>query len=51
MAAKLKALKKGDRVTIRFHTDVERHRSEALQVLPAKPGGGLSVNSNMHAKA
>jgi hypothetical protein len=40
MVARLKALKKGDRVTIRFHTDVERHRIEALQVFPAKPGGG-----------
>jgi len=38
MVAKLKALKKGDRVTIKFHTDVERHRIEALEVLPAKPG-------------
>ena len=40
MVARLKALKKGDRVTIRFHTDVERHRIEALQVLSAKPAGG-----------
>jgi hypothetical protein len=40
MVARLKALKKGDRVTIRFHTDSERHRIETLQVLPAKPGGG-----------
>ena len=37
MVARLKALKKGDRVTIRFHTDVERHRIETLQVFPAKP--------------
>ena len=37
MVARLKALKKGDRVTIRFHTDVERHRIDALQVFPAKP--------------
>ena len=37
MVARLKALKKGDRVTIRFHTDVERHRIEAIQVFPAKP--------------
>jgi hypothetical protein len=37
MVAGLKALKKGDRVTIRFHTDVERHRIETLQVFPAKP--------------
>jgi len=36
MVAGLKALKKGDVVTIRFHTDVERHRIETLQVLPAK---------------
>ncbi len=40
MVARLKALKKGDRVTIKFHTDVERHRIETLRVLPAKPGGG-----------
>ncbi len=40
MVARLKALKKGDRVTIRFHTDVERHRIEALQVLPARPSDG-----------
>ncbi len=39
MVARLKALKKGDRVTIRFRTDVERHRIETLQVLSAKPGG------------
>jgi hypothetical protein len=32
MVARLKALKKGDRVTIKFHTDVERHRIETLQV-------------------
>ena len=36
MVARLKALKKGDNVTIKFHTDVERHRIEALQVLSAK---------------
>ena len=38
MVARLKALKKGDRVTIRFHTDVERHRIETMQVFAAKPG-------------
>ena len=37
MVARLKALKKGDRVSIRFHTDVERHRIDTLQVFPAKP--------------
>ena len=39
MVARLKALKKGDRVTIKFHTDGERHRIDTLQVLPAKSGG------------
>jgi hypothetical protein len=34
MVAKLKALQKGDWVTIKFHTDVERHRMESLTVLP-----------------
>ncbi len=46
MVARLKALKKGDRVTVRFRTDVERHRIEALQVLPAKPGGGPPATRN-----
>ncbi|MGA2034289.1 MAG: hypothetical protein ABSG68_18745 [Thermoguttaceae bacterium] len=46
MVAKLKALKKGDRVTLKFHTDVERHRIETLQVLPAKPGGGPPATRN-----
>ena len=46
MVARLKALKKGDRVTVRFHTDVERHRIEALQVLPAKPGGEPPATRN-----
>ena len=46
MVAKLKALKKGDRVTIKFYTDVERHRIESLQVLPAKPGKGTTAASN-----
>ena len=46
MVARLKALKKGDRVTIRFHTDVERHRIEALQVFPVKPGGGSPSTRN-----
>jgi hypothetical protein len=32
MVNRLKALKKGDIVTIKFHTDVERHRIEALHV-------------------
>ncbi|MCE9544531.1 MAG: hypothetical protein K8T25_03265 [Planctomycetia bacterium] len=44
--ARLKALKKGDLVTIRFHTDVERHRIDALQVLPAKPGGAPAAAKN-----
>jgi len=35
MVARLKALKKGDKVTIGFHTDVERHRIDTLQVFPA----------------
>ena len=39
--ARLKALKKGDMVTIRFHTDVERHRIDAMQVFPAKPSRKL----------
>jgi hypothetical protein len=39
MVARLKALQKGDTVTIKFHTDFERHRIETLQVVPAKPGG------------
>ena len=46
MVAKLKALKKGDRVVIRFHTDVERHRIETLQVLPARPGSGPAGTRN-----
>jgi hypothetical protein len=37
MVARLKALKKGDRVTIAFHTDVERHRIESMKVLPPAP--------------
>jgi hypothetical protein len=36
MVARLKALKKGDMVTIKFHTDVERHRIDSLHVFPAK---------------
>ena len=40
MAARLKALKKGDRVTIRFHTDVERHRIETMQVRPGQAQRG-----------
>jgi hypothetical protein len=39
LVARLKALKKGDRVTIKFYTDVERHRIESMQVFPAKPNG------------
>lgn len=35
MQSRLKALKKGDRVTIAFHTDVERHRIETMKLLPA----------------
>jgi len=34
MVARIKALKKGDRVTIAFRTDVERHRIETMKVLP-----------------
>ena len=37
MVARIKALKKGDQVTIAFHTDVERHRIEAMKVLPPAP--------------
>jgi hypothetical protein len=37
MVARIKALKKGDRVTIVFHTDVERHRIESMKVLPPTP--------------
>ncbi len=37
MVAKLKSLQKGDWVTIRFHTDVERHRIEALRDVPKPP--------------
>jgi hypothetical protein len=37
MVARLKALKKGDRVTITFHTDVERHRIETMKLLPSAP--------------
>jgi hypothetical protein len=36
MVARLKALKKGDMVTIKFHTDVERHRIDSLHVFPPK---------------
>jgi len=46
MVARLKALKQGDRVTIKFHTDVERHRIEALQVLSPKPSGGAPAMRN-----
>jgi hypothetical protein len=46
MVARLKALKKGDVVTIKFRTDVERHRIGALQVLPAKPGGDSTAEKN-----
>ncbi len=42
MVARLKALKKGDMVTIKFHTDVERHRIDSLHVLPAKRNSGSS---------
>jgi len=41
VGARLKALQKGDTVTIRFYTDFERHRIEALQVLP-KPVAPVS---------
>jgi hypothetical protein len=34
MVARVKALQKGDWVTVKFHTDVERHRIESLTVLP-----------------
>jgi hypothetical protein len=34
MVARIKALKQGDRVTVAFHTDVERHRIETMKVLP-----------------
>ena len=37
MVARIKALKKGDRVTLAFHTDVERHRIETMKVLPPVP--------------
>jgi len=37
MGARLTALQKGDIVTIKFHTDVERHRIDALQVMPPQP--------------
>jgi len=36
---KLKTLQKGDIVTIKFHTDIERHRIDALTVVRAKPAG------------
>ena len=34
IVAKLKALKNGDIVVIRFHTDLERHRIDSLEVKP-----------------
>jgi hypothetical protein len=34
---KVKSLKKGDTVTIRYHTDMERHRIETLDIMPPKP--------------
>ena len=37
MVARIKALQRGDRVTIAFHTDVERHRIETMKVLPPPP--------------
>ncbi|GEM_PF-1938008 len=46
MKTRLKALNKGDMVTIKFHTDVERHRINTLQVLPAKPEGDPAVQKN-----
>src|ERR1035437_6222933 len=36
MSDRLKALHKGDIVTIKFHTDVERHRIDTMQVTPGK---------------
>jgi len=38
-AEKLKGLKIGDTVAIKFHTDFERHRIEAIEVAPPKPAG------------
>lgn len=46
MVARLKALKKGDRVTIKFHTDVERHRIDTMQVFPAKPSSEHPATKN-----
>ena len=37
MGDRLKALNKGDIVTIKFHTDIERHRIDTMQVTPGKP--------------
>ena len=37
MGDRLKALHTGDIVTIKFHTDVERHRIDTMQVTPGKP--------------
>lgn len=40
MAAKLNSLKKGDIVTIKFHSDGERKRIEKLDVVGAVPAAG-----------
>jgi hypothetical protein len=37
---RLKALHKGDPVTIKFHTDIERHRIETLTVVTQAPAAG-----------
>lgn len=37
MGERLKTLQKGDTVTIKFYTDVERHRIVTLDVAPRKP--------------
>jgi len=60
MVEKLKALQKGDWVTIKFHTDVERHRIETLAVVPKpaapatpaeKPAPGISKTPTSRPEA
>ncbi len=44
MGKRLKTLQKGDIVTIKFYTDIERHRIVTLHVAPRKPAAGTPVS-------
>ena len=43
MGKRLKTLRKGDVVTIKFYTDIERHRIVTLDVAPRKPAAKTPV--------